>query len=661
MSLPTRVLDDRTFQDIVDEAKKRIAASCPEWTDHNVSDPGVTLVELFAWMTEMVLYRLNQVPEKNYIKLMDLLGIHLREAEPARVGVTSYLTAPQSNALSIPEGTEVATVRAEGRPSIAFSADDDLTINPADLTSLLTQSSRGDEDRARFRVHNLKQLGATGFRFQAFGEPPKPDDALYFGFAQDLSHHVLGLEVSCETATGMGIDTTNPPWAWEGWAGDEQRWIPAVVELDATGGMNQPGMIRLRLPQLAVRELGEREGFWVRCRLIESEARGTNYERSPVLMNAAAGSWGITGWATHASFVRGERIGRSDGSPGQVFKLEHAPVLRRRQGETVEVPTDRDQAGEEWTEVDDFAESSGSDRHFTLDSITGEIRFGPALRQPDGSVRSYGAIPLRGAELSFSAYRHGGGVVGNILKDTLTVLKTSIPYIERVTNHENATGGLDAETIELAQLRAPQTLRTRGRAVTSADYELLARMADPRVHRARCLQPRPDAAGEGPTAGQVYLLLVPYVQAMEAAIPREQLVISDELRRSVAAALDQYRLLTVRLNIQEPEYTLAGVEITISAAAEADRDRVRKEADKRLYRFLNPIEGGPDGGGWPFGRDLFPSDIYACLAGLSGVEFIEEMKLFQVLADGKRKEVTGRLPILEHGLIASSQHKVIVN
>jgi len=55
--------------------------------------------------------------------------------------------------------------------------------------------------------------------------------------------------------------------------------------------------------------------------------------------------------------------------------------------------------------------------------------------------------------------------------------------------------------------------------VTSADYELLARMADPRVHRARCLQPRPEAAGEGPTAGQVYLLLVPYVQVWRLRYP----------------------------------------------------------------------------------------------------------------------------------------------
>ena len=94
MGLPTRNLDDRTFQDIVDEAKKRIAASCPDWTDHNVSDPGITLVELFAWMTDMILYRLNQVPEKNYIKFMELLGLKLREPEPGRTDVTIYLSSP---------------------------------------------------------------------------------------------------------------------------------------------------------------------------------------------------------------------------------------------------------------------------------------------------------------------------------------------------------------------------------------------------------------------------------------------------------------------------------------------------------------------------------------------------------------------------------------
>ena len=75
MPLPaTPMLDDRKFQDIVDQAKRLIPRYCPEWTDHNVSDPGVTLIELFAWMTDLLLYRVNQVPERKYIRFLEMIG-----------------------------------------------------------------------------------------------------------------------------------------------------------------------------------------------------------------------------------------------------------------------------------------------------------------------------------------------------------------------------------------------------------------------------------------------------------------------------------------------------------------------------------------------------------------------------------------------------------
>jgi predicted phage baseplate assembly protein len=82
MPLTAPNLDDRRFQDIVDEAKKRIPHYCKEWTDHNVSDPGVTLIELFAWMHDLLLYRLNQVPDLHYIRFMEMLGINLQEPFP---------------------------------------------------------------------------------------------------------------------------------------------------------------------------------------------------------------------------------------------------------------------------------------------------------------------------------------------------------------------------------------------------------------------------------------------------------------------------------------------------------------------------------------------------------------------------------------------------
>ena len=72
MTLAAPKLDDRNFQQLVDEAKKRIPHYVQEWTDHNVSDPGVTLIELFAWMTETMLYRMNRVPDLHYVKFMEM-------------------------------------------------------------------------------------------------------------------------------------------------------------------------------------------------------------------------------------------------------------------------------------------------------------------------------------------------------------------------------------------------------------------------------------------------------------------------------------------------------------------------------------------------------------------------------------------------------------
>src|SRR5262250_3975190 len=91
MPLPAPNLDDRRFQDILNEAKRLIPRYCPEWTDHNLSDPGVTLIELPAWMTDIILYRLNRVPEKNYVAFLNLLGIKLRPPQAARALLTFSL------------------------------------------------------------------------------------------------------------------------------------------------------------------------------------------------------------------------------------------------------------------------------------------------------------------------------------------------------------------------------------------------------------------------------------------------------------------------------------------------------------------------------------------------------------------------------------------
>ena len=73
MNLPLPNLDDHSYDDLVQEAIALIPLEYPEWTDHNPTDTGIILIELFAWLTEMTLYQVNQVPDQNYASFLSLL------------------------------------------------------------------------------------------------------------------------------------------------------------------------------------------------------------------------------------------------------------------------------------------------------------------------------------------------------------------------------------------------------------------------------------------------------------------------------------------------------------------------------------------------------------------------------------------------------------
>ena len=131
MSLPVPNLDDRSWKQIVDEAVRLIPRYCPEWTNHNPSDPGITLLELYAWMTEMVIYRLNKVPEKNFLTFLDLIGVRLKAPEPATVVLEFTPAEGIEGELAVRKGTQVATLQAAGSDPVTFETLRDLALIPA--------------------------------------------------------------------------------------------------------------------------------------------------------------------------------------------------------------------------------------------------------------------------------------------------------------------------------------------------------------------------------------------------------------------------------------------------------------------------------------------------------------------------------------------------
>jgi predicted phage baseplate assembly protein len=667
MALRTPNLDDRHFQDIVDEAKRLIPRYCPEWTDHNVSDPGVALIELFAWMTDMLLYRVNQVPDKLYIKFLEMIGVRLDPPRSARAPVTFYLSAAQPNDVTIPQDTEVATIRTETSPAIIFTTEEPLTIRPPVMIGAFTRdNSRGGSG---WTTHDLRQLELPGRKIAMFPTPPGPGDALYLAFEHDHSNHVLALLLECELAGGAGVDPRNPPVEWQVWQGGITRWAKCEVEHDFTLGFNQSGEIILHLPHMARDTLqGLLQGkpaYWLRCRLTEAQAGPASYKVSPDLELLQAEARGGTVGTRHAVTVSNEVLGRSDGTPEQEFKLLHTPILAR-DAQTDYLAIDLpDGTVEHWQEVDDFANSKREDKHYTLDSQEGTLTLGPALLQPDGSVYSFGAVAPQGGQLRFNRYQYGGGVIGNVPQNALTVLKTSIPYVARVANRQPAVGGRDPQGLEDAKLRAPQVLRTRTRAMTTDDYEHLAcEVAG--AARAHCLSPGAQPGGPNdPKPGQVFVIVLPQTDTVQGRIPPEVLTLQADLRNEVLNYQNARRPLGITLDVRQVKYIWVSIQATLRLPRRSDPAliaEVQQRAEAELYHYLNPYIGGPQGNGWPFGRDLHVSEIYGLLQRIPAVEFVDEVQIgiSEPGSTAAPQIVAPRLDVPHDGLICSEQHRVTI-
>ncbi|MER6778072.1 MULTISPECIES: putative baseplate assembly protein [unclassified Streptomyces] len=648
MSLPSPNLDDRRFQQFVDDAKRYIQQRAPEWTDHNVSDPGVTLVETVAHMADQIVYRLNRVPEKNHLAFLDLVGITLFPPSAARTDVTFWLSAPQEDVILVPAGAEVATLRTEREEAVVFATERDLAVVPCAMSHVVVQHhGQPVVDRTTDLVE--------GKDVPCFAEAPNPGDCMLIGLTAAAPHCALALELDSRV-DGVGVDPRQPPLLWEAWT--EDGWQPCEVDRDGTGGLNRPGDVVLHLPGGHVLSRnGGHEAGWVRCRATDPLPGQPFYTTSPSIRSVEAYTIGGTTRAVHAETVHDEALGEATGLPGQRLRLAHAPVVADDPPLLLQTAAD-DGGWQDWQVVPHFAASRTGDRHVTLDAATGEIAFGPAVREPDGTLRQYGAVAPKGAVVRAHRYRTGGGRGGNVARGAVQVLRTSIPYVAEVVNREAARGGVDGETVEEAKLRAPITLRAQDRAVTLRDYEELARRAAPETARITCLEGEEGSHG----AYAVRVLVVPQaVPDPGGRLRFEQLVPDDALLGRITRHLDERRLIGTRLAVGPPYYQGVTVVATVHAFRGVDTDRVRRQAHDALYRHLDPLTGGADGQGWPFGRPVQTGEVFAVLQRVPGVELVDQVVLHP--ADpltGKRGDPTDRIDLERPSLVFSFDHRVRV-
>jgi hypothetical protein len=441
------------------------------------------------------------------------------------------------------------------------------------------------------------------------------------GFANRTVTLYLGVEqVPYGSVSAPRVEDPLVAWEYRRPGG----WGPLMAQ-DETAGFTTRGLLTFIAPpdMVRAREFGE-AAWWLRARL----ERG-GYAHPPRLRRLLPN----TTWAGHTVSLRDEVLGSGTGETSQRLRTTRAPVLpgQRLEVREPEIPSEAERAAilrEEgrdairvlpdsagrplevwvrWHEVPDFHASGPRSRHYTLDRLSGEIRFG------DGEQ---GMIPPPArSNLRMALYRTGGGTQGNRPADNLTELKTTVPYVDSVTNLEPAAGGSGAETLDAVRLRGPRTLRHRDRAVTIADYEDLAREATPEVALVRGFAARGAA-----DAGVVVLIVVPRSEA-------GQPVPSVELVNRVQSHVRERLTPTARLVVRGPEWKEVAVGAEIVPAVLEEAGTVRSEVIARLRTFLHPLTGGPDRLGWPFGRKPHPSDLYAVIEATPGVSHVRRLEV----------------------------------
>lgn len=703
-NLPKSDLDDRGYEDLLKECILRIPRYCPEWTNYNPSDPGITLIELFAWLTDQMLSRFNQVPRRNYVAFLELLGIRLQPPKPAQTEVTFYLVADLPEAYMIASGTEVATVRTESKEAIVFSTDRPLVIGNPQIRHFLTAETADDIPQVlRDRFTSFWTIGSEGFwegpEISLFDEQPQPGSCFYLVLEPDdpIEGNVLALTFRGQEATPTGINPNDPPRRWEAWNGT--RWQPILLqetddetqgfsfsEISQRGGNPVQGAdVLLHMPiNFPVAHFTVYRGRWIRCVCTTPKLNQPGYSRAPRAIGIAARAIGGTVAASHSELILDELLGESDGNPGQRFQLLGVPVLERREDEYLIVipPGELPQT---WQEVADFSNSGPEDRHYVIDSITGVLQLGPLVREPYqlqqetefrtriqtsdtrqailpspsleeqyGAVSplQYGAVPRQGSILRMSRYRTGGGAVGNVQWGTLTILKSAVPYVTGVTNFSPARNGSDAESLEHAAIRVPQLLRTRDRAVTPEDFELLAiRGGSGAVARAHYL---PITAGQG---GTVQLLIVPQANTesieLGMGIHPDQFTLNPQLEERILNYLSDRKLLGVEVLCREPEYVGVTVQTEVSLKPEYNNPTAKQEILLQLvvalYRFLNPVIGGSEGKGWPLGQSVYPSDVAALLQQVPGIRYLGAIQLFELRRQGSEWIRLPPTPVINPG------------
>lgn len=654
MPLRTPVLDDRSYAQLRDELIARIPVYAPQWTDHQPSDPGITLIELFAFLGENLLYRFNQIPDATKIAFLDLLDIPMLPATPA-TGTVAFETTSSGGELVALHSRLLAG-------DVSFQTVDETVVWPVGVRAAIRSLVDGDldADTAEYVNRAAAAVGvssATIRRYRtSFGahDPTRPggdlldpagsiDGSLYIALtsaAPDLTAMAGGLlsigirpsvdvpsmEVRAQTpCTGAGLTPPTPAMQWQiattvavagadDPASADPEWRTLDVVGDTTGGLTMPGIVRLRFPT-ELHDIGiyvpddiDALGAGDQPPLVEDpqlDATIAAWLRvfRPTGGNLPALDWvGVNAAGVEQSRTsQAEYLGMGTGEPSQERSMVYAGVLG-----VVQIDVEEIGRWVPWTQVDDFRASKVDDRHVVVDRESGTLRCGDGRR---------GRVWQIGERIRARSYRSGGGALGNVAPAAISKAPDN-PKVT-VSNPLPARGGTDAEPLAEAIGRIPSEFRTHDRAVTVSDFRELAERAG--AARAEVLALFHPLTPHEDAAGVVSVVVWPSDDREHPAAPRPDRTQLD----TICHYLDARRLVTTELHVIPPTYRRVVVSVGVEVQDGFGIESVRRWVELVLRQFLAPLPPyGPAGRGWPLGRRVFAPELEAAALQVEGVEFL---------------------------------------
>ncbi len=606
MTLPIPNLDDVEFEQLAEQARALIPRYAPEWTDHNIHDPGITILELLAWIVDQQIYQVGLVSDRHLRAFAALLGVRPKAAQAARglIWPNKLDSTPNRHIVlaerDLHRGETVTSIQ---QPDLSFVLDADIHLTAAHPSQSRAQAISA---KSAIDLTNFFQQPRASFNFRPDKES---DEVLEIAFDSPLVRTgenpiALGIEVDPVPSAHANAPTPWGPLFIE-YRTDISPWQPVTVVEDRTFSLARTGVVLVRIPadesashsQLRLRF--DRGFYPVPLRIVRVEVNVL-----PIVQLEQR---------------RQRVVGQSNGMPDQAFPLElkglpdQATALKDQKGTPFPAPLRIEvvQGGQfvVWAESDDLSKNTPEEPVYQLDRAGSQIVFGNGVN---------GAIPPDGAQIRHTTYHITQGVEGNVTSGLAwRVANASVQGSLFGSNPHPIVGGEDAW--DLDRLMAEARIRVLNRKVMLSNQDLLRAVESLdgfAVARTDILARYHPALPDQEVQAARTVVVTPWRDPDNTAIS----VVNERYLNEVAAVIEPYRVLGERLTVITHQRVQIRIKARLLIEPGQDGKKIETEAIKRLNARLSDIAVPEyDRDPWPLGRPVTRGEIKGLLAAIPNV------------------------------------------